>query len=78
MQKNIYYFLTTSSECHYFVLQIIVLLTRYCYISDTRLRVRSYHFILLDIEMEKGMVTVMDSLRKDISEYKEIRNSFAR
>jgi hypothetical protein len=78
MHKNIYYFLTTSSECHYFVLQIIVLLTRYCYISDTRLRVRSYHFILIDIELDKGMVTVMDSLRKDISEYIEIKNSFAR
>ena len=78
MQKNIYYFLTTLSECHYFVLQIIVLLTRYCYISDTRLRVRIYHFIPIDIEMEKGMVTLMDSLRKDIDEYIEIKNSFAR
>ena len=26
-QEYIYYFLTTSSECHYFVQQIIVLLT---------------------------------------------------
>ena len=78
MHKNIYYFLTTSSECHYFVLQIIVLLTRYFYISDTRLRMRRYHFILIDIELDKGMVTIIDSLRKDISEYIEIKNSFDR
>ena len=78
MQTNIYYFLTTSSECHYFVLQIIVLLTRCCYISDTRLRVRSYHFILIDIEIEKGKVTVMDSLRKHISEYREIKDTLGR
>ena len=78
MQTSIYYFLTTSSECHYFVLQIIVLLTWCCYISDTHLRVRNYHFILIDIEIEKGKVTVMDSLRKDISEYIEIKDWLAR
>ena len=77
MHKNIYYFLTTSSECHYFVLQIIVCLLDVV-ISDTLLRVRSYHFILIDIELDRGMVTVMESLRKDISEYVEIKNSFAR
>ena len=31
--------------------------------------VRSYHYILLEIKLEKGVVTVLDSKRKDPKEY---------
>ena len=31
--------------------------------------VRSFHFILLEIELEQGLVTVLDSRRKDPKEY---------
>ena len=32
-------------------------------------RVRSFHFILLEIKLEQGLVTVIDSRRKDPEEY---------
>ena len=31
--------------------------------------VRSFHFILLEIKFEQGLVTVLDSRRKDPKEY---------
>ena len=30
---------------------------------------RSFHYILLEIKLEKGVVTVLDSKRKDPEEY---------
>ena len=34
--------------------------------------VRSFHYILLEIEVEKGVVTVLDSRQKERNEYAEI------
>ena len=34
--------------------------------------VRSYHYILLEIKLEKGVVTVLDSKRKDPKEYTDM------
>ena len=34
--------------------------------------VRSFHYILLEIEIDKGVVTVLDSRRHDRNEYAEI------
>ena len=31
--------------------------------------VRSFHFILLEIKLEQGLVTVIDSKRKNLEEY---------
>ena len=31
--------------------------------------VRSFHFILLEIKLDAGVVTVLDSIRKDPQEY---------
>ena len=38
---------------------------------------RSFHYILLEIELEKGVVTVLDSRRKDCKEYAEITEMLA-
>ena len=32
----------------------------------------SFHFILLDIKLEQGVVTVLDSKRKDLQEYADM------
>ena len=42
------------------------------------IRVRSYHFILLDIKIEEGNVIVLDSLRKDYIEYKGLKDMLDR
>ena len=34
--------------------------------------VRSYHYILLEIKLEKGVVIVLDSKRKDPKEYADM------
>ena len=34
--------------------------------------VLSYHYILLEIKLEKGVVTVLDSKRKDPKEYADM------
>ena len=34
--------------------------------------VRSYHYILLEIKLEKGVVTVLDSKRKDPKEHADM------
>jgi len=34
--------------------------------------VRSFHYILLEIRLEKGVVTVLDSRRKDPQEYADM------
>ena len=34
--------------------------------------VRSFHYILLEIKLEKGIVTVFDSKRKDPEEYADM------
>jgi hypothetical protein len=34
--------------------------------------VRSFHYILLEIDVENGVVTVLDSRRKEHNEYAEI------
>ena len=33
---------------------------------------RSFHYILLEIKLEKGLVTVLDSRRKDPKEYADM------
>ena len=33
---------------------------------------RSFHYILLEIKLEKGVVTVLDSKRKDPEEYADM------
>ena len=33
---------------------------------------RSYHYILLEIRLERGVVTVLDSKRKDPQEYADM------
>ena len=33
---------------------------------------RSFHYILLEIKLEKGVVTVLDSKRKDPKEYADM------
>ena len=33
---------------------------------------RSFHYILLEIKLEKGVVTVLDSRRKDPEEYADM------
>ena len=33
---------------------------------------RSYHYILLEIRLEQGVVTVLDSKRKDPKEYEDM------
>ena len=33
---------------------------------------RSFHYILLDIKLEQGVVTVLDSKRKDHKEYADM------
>ena len=42
------------------------------------IRVRSYHFILLDIVIEEGKVIVLDSLREDYNEYIGLKNMLDR
>ena len=34
--------------------------------------VRSYHYVLLEIILEKGVVTILDSRRKDPQEYADM------
>ena len=34
--------------------------------------VRSYHYILLEIKLEQGLVTVLDSRRKDPQDYADM------
>ena len=34
--------------------------------------VRSFHYILLEIKLEKGVVSVLDSKRKDPEEYADM------
>ena len=34
--------------------------------------VRSFHYILLEIKLEQGLVTVLDSRRKDPQEYADM------
>ena len=34
--------------------------------------VRSFHYILLEIELEQGVVTVLESRRKDPQEYADM------
>ncbi len=34
--------------------------------------VRSFHYILLEIKLEQGLVTVLDSRRKDPNEYADM------
>ena len=34
--------------------------------------VRSFHYILLEIKLEQGVVTVLDSRRKDPQEYTDM------
>ena len=34
--------------------------------------VRNFHFILLEIKLEQGLVTVLDSRRKDPQEYADM------
>ena len=33
---------------------------------------RSFHYILLEIKLEQGVVTVLDSKRKDFKEYADM------
>ena len=40
--------------------------------------VRSFHYILLEIDVENGVVTVLDSRRKDRNEYAEITELLAK
>ena len=40
--------------------------------------VRSYHWILLIIKIEEGIVVVLDSLRKDPNDYKSLRQMLDR
>ena len=39
---------------------------------------RSFHYILLEIKLEKGIVTVFDSKRKDPEEYADMTQMLAR
>ena len=33
---------------------------------------RSFHYILLEIKLEQGVVTVLDSKRKDLQDYADM------
>lgn len=39
---------------------------------------RSFHYILLEIKLEKGVVTVLDSKRKDPEEYADMTQMLVR
>ena len=75
---KIYYFLTTSSESHCLVLQILFFLTSYSYmflLTYARLIKTCKHvcmqisLVLLIIEVDEGTVEVLDSLLKKASDY---------
>ena len=73
-QTNIKYsFLTTSSECYCLVhIRFPLLLERgYSNVIDDAC-VRSFHYILLQIKLEQGVVTVLDSRRKDPQDYADM------
>ena len=40
--------------------------------------VHSFHYILIEIDVENGVVTVLDSRRKDRNEYAEITELLAK
>ena len=42
------------------------------------IRVHSYHWILLIIKIEEGIVLVLDSLRKDPNDYRSLRQMLDR
>ena len=39
---------------------------------------RSFHYILLEIKLEKGVLTVLDSKRKDPEEYADMTQMLVR
>ena len=65
--KGKYSFLTTSSEC-YCLVHIRFAYSRLSTVID-ELCVHRYHFILLSIKLDAGVVTILDSRRKDPQEY---------
>jgi hypothetical protein len=69
--KGKYSFLTTSSECYCLVHIRFRLLEVIVYVID-ELCVRRFHFILLEIKLYGGVVTVLDSRRKDPQEYTDM------
>ena len=70
--KGKYSFLTTSSECYYLVhIWFRLLEVNYSNVID-ELCVHRFHFILLSIKFDGGVVTVLDSRRKDPKDYTDM------
>ena len=67
--KGKYYFLTTSSEC-YIVLYTTFYFANYSMLSVTdELCMYKFHFILLVIKLDAGLVMVLDSRCKETKEW---------
>ena len=66
--KGKYYFLTTSSEC-YTVLYTFCFAYSMLSVIDELCCVRRFHFILLAIQLDAGLVVVLDSRRKEAKEW---------
>ena len=45
-------------------------MTQYCFLIN----VCSFHWILLDIQIDKGRVEVMDPLKRDMEEFKSMQD----
>ena len=67
-----YSFLTTSSECYCFVHIRFRLLEDIASNIIDELCACRFHFILLEIKLGRGVVTVLDSRRKDPQDYADM------
>ena len=69
-----YYFLTTSGE-GLTLLYTLVPYSMLCEIDEFYLQnVCSFHWILLDIQVDKSKVEVLDPLNRDIKQFSSMQN----
>ena len=73
--KGKYYFLTTSGEC-YFVIHIRFAYSMLSVIDE--LYMHRFHYILLIITPDKGLVQVMDPLRNESEKWKDLSEMLQR
>ena len=69
-----YYFLTTSSE-GLTLLYTLIPYSMLCEIDDLYLKnVCMFHWVLLDIQVDKGKVEVLDPLNRNIEQFSSMQN----
>jgi len=80
-----YYFLTDSSECYcllhipahfYFANSMLSVIDELC--MTVYINVCSFHWILLNIHVDTGVVDLMDSMNKEQNEYETLTSTLKR